>query len=61
MRRAGEWAAAQAEADLAATGVRVIDAPAWTGPTKRLGWAVCDAEGNGSAAMPTPRPGPTQQ
>jgi len=36
---------AQAVADLAATGIRVIDAPAWSGPTKRLGWAVRDAEG----------------
>ena len=37
---------AQAEADLAATGVRVIDAPGWSGPAKRLGWAVRDAEDN---------------
>jgi hypothetical protein len=37
---------AQAEADLAATGVRVIEAPGWSGAAKALGWQVCDAEGS---------------
>ena len=37
---------AQAEADLAATVVRVIPAPAWTDLAKRIGWAVRDAEDN---------------
>jgi hypothetical protein len=38
---------AQAESDLAATGVRVIPDPGWSGPVQRLGWRVCDAGDDG--------------
>jgi hypothetical protein len=37
---------AQARADLAATGVQMIEAPGCSGAAKSLGWQVCDAEGN---------------